>query len=70
MSNGNEWPGGYRHAMHQSEHDQWNASQYPGTLQMCVLCDEPTGRCEEDELTIEGINGPLCETCYAAKGDQ
>lgn len=61
----NTWPGGARHAMHQSDHERWNASNYPGTRQPCAICDEPTGRCEEDPITICDI-GPLCEACYEA----
>jgi len=56
----NTWPGGYRHAMFQSEHDAWNAGNYPGTLQLCSVCGEPTGRCEDD--TIWSDKGePVCE---------
>lgn len=68
MSNTNTWPGGYRHAMGQSEHERWNASHYPGTRQLCSKCDAPTGRCEEDSIYIypeEGDTiGPLCEGCH------
>jgi hypothetical protein len=59
----NTWPGGERRAMHQDEHEKWNAREYPGTRQLCVECEEPTGRCEEDELCF-GDNGPFCESCY------
>ena len=59
----NTWPGNKRHAMHQNAHKYWNASHYPGTRQLCMQCDEPTGRCEEDSLTIEE-SGPLCESCF------
>lgn len=39
-------------------------------IQMCVNCDEPTGRCEDD--TLRGPHpdndgdtiGPLCEACF------
>lgn len=37
-------------------------------IQLCALCNEPTGRCEEDRIdfvipeTGDGI-GPLCESC-------
>jgi hypothetical protein len=47
----------------------------PGTQQLCVLCNEPTGRCEEnsiffimsergfdDSTSYEDV-GPLCEDC-------
>lgn len=32
-------------------------------IQHCSKCDEPTGRCFEDEL-LWGESGPLCEDCY------
>ena len=58
----NTYPGGKRHAIHQYEHEKWNAIHYPGTRQMCSICDEPTGRCEDDAiLTKDGE--PLCEEC-------
>lgn len=60
----NMWPSGYRHAIDQDEHEAWNASHYPGTRQICVLCDEPTGRCEEDSICVDSVDGPLCEECY------
>lgn len=62
----NTWPGGRRKALHQSEHEAWNANNYPGTRQLCVLCDEPTGRCEDDSIYLEDKEetGPLCESCY------
>lgn len=62
----NTWPGGRRHAMSQSEHAEWNANNYPGTLQLCCDCDEPTGRCEEDSIYADedGEHGPLCESCW------
>ena len=59
----------------QKTHEAINASNYPGTRQLCVLCDSPTGRCEEDAIylnrsdrgsdssvSLEDI-GPLCEDC-------
>ena len=58
----NEWPGGKRHAMDQDEHRNWNAMRYPGTRQLCVKCDKPTGRCEEDSIYVDE-DGPLCEEC-------
>lgn len=65
----NEWPGGYRHAMHQSDHERWNATQYPGTRQLCSVCNEPTGRCEEDAIwSKEGK--PLCEGCSHEHGEE
>ncbi len=58
----NSWPGGHRNALSQNVHDAWNARHYPGTRQVCSLCDDSTGRCEED--TLEHGEGPLCEACY------
>ncbi len=62
----NTWPGGYRHAMTQSEHEAWNACNYPGTLQLCSERDDPTGRCEEDSIYADddGEIGHLCEECW------
>ena len=63
----NTWPGSYRHAMTQRHHEQWNASNYPGTRQLCSACDAPTGRCEDDSLYAEADDDwefPLCEECY------
>ena len=62
MSN-NTWPDGVRHAISQSEHERWNAGNYPGTRQMCSKCDEPTGRCEDDTLW-SADEDPLCEECW------
>jgi hypothetical protein len=68
----NTWPGGYRHAMHQNDHESWNASHYPGTRQICTQCDQPTGRCEDD--TIYNDDGdPICPDCReiaTAKGER
>ena len=66
----NTWPGGTRRALNQSLHEQWNANHYPGTRQLCFLCEQPTTRCEEDMLTVNGGRGenePLCESCYEIK---
>ena len=60
----NTWPGGRRHAMHQNEHEAWNAKHYPGTRQLCVDCDAPTGRCEDDAIYDAQGNGPLCVECW------
>jgi hypothetical protein len=60
----NTWPGGRRHAMHQLEHERWNASHYPGTRQLCLECGEPTGRCEDDSIYLIDGTGPLCEECW------
>ena len=59
----NTWPKGYRHAMEQNEHEAWNANHYPGTRQLCCICDEPTGRCEDDTIYSADGDGPLCEEC-------
>jgi len=62
----NTWPGGRRHAMAQSEHEAWNARNFPGTRQLCEQCGEPTGRCEDDSLYADddGGIGPLCVECW------
>lgn len=44
------------------EHAAINAREYPGTRQLCCVCAEPTGRCEDDTITVDG-EGPLCEDC-------
>jgi hypothetical protein len=51
-------------ALDQDTHRRINLSEYPGTRQLCFECEEPTGRCEEDTLKIDGY-GPLCEECFA-----
>ena len=66
----NTWPQGKRRPMRQLEHDAWNADNYPGTRQLCVLCEEPTGRCEEDALYDELDVGPLCEPCSASSENE
>jgi len=60
----NTWPNGERRAITQSEHAEWNSSNYPGTLQLCEKCEEPTGRCEEDSIFLDCGDGPLCAGCY------
>lgn len=58
----NTWPGGKRRALTQLEHEHWNSKNYPGTRQLCSMCGQPTGRCEED--AIHGKTGnPVCENC-------
>lgn len=53
----------------QCEHARINAKEYPGTRQLCVQCDQPTGRCEDDSIYHEpefefgDQIGPLCEEC-------
>ena len=59
----NTWPGGYKHAISQGEHERWNALHYPGTRQLCSICDNPTGKCEEDGNYIDDV-GPLCDDCW------
>ena len=61
----------------QSEHEAINAREYPGTRQLCVDCDEPTERCEDDDLWVwqvtskGGYNyGPLCPECYHKYEDE
>ena len=58
----NSWPGGQRHPMSQSEHEAWNSVNYPGTRQLCQVCDAPTGRCEDDSLFCDADEevGPMC----------
>ena len=62
----NTWPGGKRHAMSQCAHDAWNPQEYPGTLQICARCDSPTGRCEEDEIVLDEVEGAICPECSEA----
>lgn len=68
----NTWPGGQKRAMTQDQHAAWNLENYPGTLQICSDCGDPTGRCEEDSIYADaheegdGEIGPLCESCWAA----
>lgn len=61
----NTWPDGERRAMTQSDHEAWNADNYPGTLQLCDRCDEPTGRCEDDTLWSADESETLCHGCWA-----
>lgn len=51
-----------RKAMTPAEHDRYNAVHYPGTRQMCDKCDNPTGRCEDDEIRDDEGN-VYCEEC-------
>ena len=59
----NTWPDNKKRAMHQSEHNRWNARNHPGTRQICSECGEETEKCEEDSL-YAGEIGPLCESCF------
>jgi len=34
-------------ALDQDSHREIKARRYPGTRQLCVDCDSPTGRCDE-----------------------
>lgn len=55
------------HAISQSAHEKCNIQNYPGTRQLCIKCDEPTGNCEEDALyfEVDGEDiGPLCGCCW------
>lgn len=61
----NTWPGGTRRSMLPHEHEEWNASHYPGTRQLCSRCTAPTGRCEEDTIRSEDGEDILCEECRA-----
>lgn len=63
----NTWPGGHKHAMSQDEHEKWNSSNYPGTRQICSVCEEPTGFCEDDGYLDEDTWDPLCRDCYYQK---
>jgi hypothetical protein len=53
----------------QCEHKIINAREYPGTRQLCELCEQPTGRCEDDSIYHDSQFeygdqiGPLCEEC-------
>ena len=63
----NTWPNGVRRAMTQSEHESWNDRNYPGTLEICCKCDEPTGNCEEDNIVADDGN-PYCHSCALCDG--
>jgi hypothetical protein len=63
----NEWPGCKRKAITQGEHSAWNAENYPGTLEICIKCDEPTGNCEEDNITDDN-GAPYCDDCAKGAG--
>ena len=65
----NTWPDGKKRALSQSEHERWNARNYPGTRQICVWCDRPTERCEDDAIYLESGKGPLCTECYLSSDE-
>jgi hypothetical protein len=48
----NTWPGGIRRAISQDEHARHNASHYPGTRELCCVCDDETGRAGRGEDSI------------------
>ncbi len=58
----NTWPGGKRRALTQTEHERWNADNWPGTRQLCAECGNPTGNCEED-ANWSDYGEPLCDDC-------
>lgn len=62
----NTWPDGIKRALHQHEHGRWNASNHPGTQQICVICDCATERCEEDSIHTEDGEGPFCNECCSS----
>jgi len=51
-------------ARHQHEHEAINAREYPGTRQLCEICEDPTERCEDDSIYAEAGEGPMCLACY------
>jgi hypothetical protein len=54
----------------QLEHAAINAREYPGTRQLCCICDESTERCEEDSIYLDDGRGPLCQECFHAEGGE
>lgn len=60
----NSWPDGYKKAMSQAEHSAWDAYNYPGDLQICFSCEEPTNRCDEDDFWADNGDGPFCIDCW------
>ena len=69
----NTWPNGVRRAMSQCKHKSWNANNYPGTIQLCSDCEEPTDRCEDDSIYAdndEDSEHPLCIDCYHRKATE
>ena len=63
----NTWPNNQKRAMTQSEHEAWNADNYPGTLEICIKCDCPTGNCEEDNI-LDDDGDPHCYACAEGCG--
>lgn len=60
---GNWWEG---KALDQATHARINAQHYPGTRELCCVCDYPTGRAGagEDSLYNDEGDGPYCEDCW------
>lgn len=54
----------------QSEHERINRHNYPGTRQICVRCDEPTGRCEDDGIWSEELDGWVCPECSSVLNEE
>lgn len=50
-------------ALDQSTHERINRKYYPGTRQLCARCGEPTGRCEDDTITLDDGTEPACPNC-------
>lgn len=67
MDLSNSWPGGYRQAISQAGHDEWNQTHYPGTRQMCIVCGSATERTEDCSLFDDDGDGPLCLNCWNEK---
>lgn len=63
----NTWPENKKQALSQDEHKKWNSKNYPGTLQICCKCEEPTGNCEEDGLFDDDGNS-YCHDCAVGSG--
>lgn len=63
----NTWPNGERRALSQTEHESWNADNYPGTLEICCKCDYTTGNCEEDNI-CDDDGEPYCRDCAIGAG--
>ena len=57
-----------RRFLTQCEHERYNATHYPGTRQLCFICDEPTGLCEEDSV-YDNDGNPICEECFEEPSD-
>lgn len=41
------------------------ADEMSQKIQRCTECDQPTGRCEEDEMRTPNGDGPYCEECWS-----